>query len=113
MPYYYDVPRYCGIYYVLPVVGIPTWQNVPKPSWLPQVSLSVEATLRDTSSSSVLTQTFVNPSKTDAIEKAKYTFPLYESCAVVAFQCLVGKRLIKGIKKKKKKAKKEQTHPFS
>src|ERR1700733_7515907 len=107
MPFYCTIPPFCGVYHILPIIGTPDWQNPPKPSWLPQVSLSVDATLRDTSSSAVLTQTFVNPSKTDPIEKAKYTFPLYESCAVVAFQCLVGKRLIKGIIKEKAEAKVE------
>ena len=104
MSRYYHVPRYCGIYYIPSTINI---YLAPQPSWLPQLSIAVNSTIRDTSASTILTQTFVNPSKTDAIKKAKYTFPLYESCAVVAFRCLVGKRLIKGIVKEKEEAKAE------
>ena len=50
-------------------------------------------------------QTFVNPSKKDVIEDAKYNFPLYESSAVVAFRCFVQDRLIEGVVKGKEEAK--------
>src|SRR5215472_14766625 len=99
---YYEVPHFCGIYYV-PVINIP----IPTCQWLPQVSLSTDCKLFDTSSRTILTQTFVNPSKSDAIEKAKYNFPLYESCAVGAFHCYVGDRLIEGVAKGKEEAKEE------
>jgi hypothetical protein len=104
MPHYYHVPPCCGIYYV-PCTTVINVHTPFQPSWLPQVSLSVNSTIRDTSTSTILTQTFVNPSKRDAIEKAKYNFPLYESCAVVSFRCFVGKRLIQGIVKEKEEAK--------
>jgi hypothetical protein len=48
----------------------------------------------------MLTQTFINPS-TSSIPGAKYSFPLYESCAIVAFRCSVGRRLIEGVIKEK------------
>jgi len=35
---------------------------------------------------------------------AKYTFPLYESCAVISFRCYVGTQLIEGIIKEKEEA---------
>jgi len=100
MPYYF-VPRYCGIYY------IPLNTSPAQPSWLPQVSLSTLSKLHDTASSTTLTQTFINPSQTTAIVKAKYTFPLYESCAVVSFRCYIGERIIEGIVKEKEQAKVE------
>ena len=100
MPYYF-VPRYCGIYY------IPLNTSPAQPSWLPQVSLSTLSKLHDTASSTTLTQTFINPSQTAAIAKAKYTFPLYESCAVVSFRCYIGERIIEGIVKEKEQAKVE------
>ena len=102
---YYQVPSFCGIYFVPAPVGDLVGGVVP--SWLPQVSLSTESKIFDTSSRTTLTQTFVNPSKTDAIEQAKYNFPLYESCAIVAFRCYVEGRLIEGIVKEKNEAKTE------
>jgi hypothetical protein len=110
MPYYYQVPKFCGIYYIPYTTS--TIINVyppPTPSWLPQVSLSTESKLFDTSSRTILTQTFVNPSKSNAITKASYNFPLYESCAVVAFRCFVGDRLIEGVVKEKDEAKADYT----
>ena len=43
-----------------------------------------------TASRMLLTLTFVNPSTVSPIPSAKYCFPLYESCAIVAFRCHVG-----------------------
>jgi Vault protein inter-alpha-trypsin domain len=96
MPAY--IPPYAGIYieYFNP--------NHPAPQWLPQVSLSSVTKLYHTASRTLLTQTFINPSAVSPIPSAKYTFPLYESCAIVAFQCYVGKRLIGGIIKEKEDA---------
>ena len=95
MPAY--IPPYAGIYieYINP--------NRP-PRWLPQVSLSSATKLHHTASRTLLTQTFINPSNVSKIPSAKYTFPLYESCAIVAFRCYVGKRLIEGIIKEKEDA---------
>jgi hypothetical protein len=104
MPYY-QVPHYCGIYYYVPHTAVVNVYTNATPSWLPQISLSTDSRLFDTSSRTVLTQIFINPSKTNAIENAKYNFPLYESCAVVAFRCFFGKRLIEGIVKEKEEAK--------
>ena len=103
---YYHVPHFCGVYHVVVPITINSYTLVT-PTWLPQVSLSTDSKLFDTSSRTTLTQTFVNPSKSNAIEKAKYNFPLYESCAVVAFRCFVGGRLIKGVVKEKEEAKAE------
>jgi len=52
----------------------------------------------------LLARTFINSSTTSPIPTARYTFPLYESCAIVAFPCYVGSRLIEGIIKEKEDA---------
>jgi hypothetical protein len=101
MTNYYRVPRYCGIQYI----PLTTVIQVTSPSWLPQVSLSTVSKVHDTASRTRLTQTFVNPSSTSPIAKAKYTFPLYESCAVTSFRCHIGERVIEGVVKEKEEAK--------
>ena len=75
-----------------------------EPQWLPQVSLSSVTNLYDTASRTQLFQTFVNPSSVTTIPNAKYTFPLYESCAIVSFRCSIGTRLIEGKIKEKQEA---------
>jgi len=92
------IPTYTGIY-------IEYFDNpLRPPQWLPQVSLSSLTKLHHTASRTLLTQTFINPSTVNPIPSAKYTFPLYESCAIVAFRCYVGQRLIEGIIKEKEDA---------
>ena len=92
------MPPYAGIY--IEYFDL----NRPGPQWLPQVSLSSVTKLHHTASRTLLTQTFINPSTLSPIPSAKYTFPLYESCAIVAFRCYVGRRLIEGIIKEKEDA---------
>jgi hypothetical protein len=87
------IPLYAGIYIDAQFV-----------SWLPQVSLSSVTNLYDTASRTLLSQTFVNPSTVSQIQSAKYTFPLYESSAIVSFRCYVGNRLIEGVIKEKEEA---------
>lgn len=89
MPPYYNYPgiRYNG--------GIQS---------LPQVSLTSSTTLYDTASRTLLSQTFVNLSAVNHITSAKYTFPLYESCAIVSFRCHIGTRVIEGVIKEKQDA---------
>jgi len=73
-------------------------------TWLPQLSLTSQTKLHHTASRTLLTQTFVNPSTVSPIASAKYTFPLYESCAVVSFRCHIGTRVIEGVIKEKEDA---------
>lgn len=87
------IPLYAGIYIDAQFI-----------SWLPQVSLSSVTNLYDTASRTLLSQTFVNPSAVSQIQSAKYTFPLYESSAIVSFRCHVGNRLIEGVIKEKEEA---------
>lgn len=94
MPPTYQIPAYAGIY---------NDQN----QWLPQLSLSSTTTLHDTASRTLLSQSFLNPSTLHPIHSAKYTFPLYESCAIVSFRCYIGSanpRIIEGVIKEKEDA---------
>jgi hypothetical protein len=77
--------------------------NAPN-RWLPQLSLSSRTKLHHTASYTLLTQTFINPSSVLPIASAKYSFPLYESCAIVSFKCYIGGRLIEGTIKEKEDA---------
>jgi hypothetical protein len=90
----------CGCYYVLPVN---TW-SLPKRVYLPLVSLTAHTTILETTSRTLLTQTFTNPSKSKGIKEIRYTFPLYDGVSVVDFICRVGDRTIIGEVKEKEKA---------
>lgn len=72
--------------------------------YLPQVGLDVHATLLSTTSRAFFIQTFVNPSSSEPIPEALYTFPLYDGSSVVDFTCRVGADVIRGKVKPKKKA---------
>lgn len=86
---------YAGIY----IIDAPSHR-----AWLPQIALTSQTKLHHTASRTLLTQTFVNPSTTSPIVSAKYTFPLYESCAVVSFRCHIGTSVIEGTIKEKEEA---------
>ncbi|KNG51681.1 von willebrand domain-containing protein [Stemphylium lycopersici] len=68
------------------------------------VQLEAHATILATTSRTVLTQTFANPSTTKGIRECRYTFPLCEGVSVVGFTCHVGEREIVGEVKEKEKA---------
>lgn len=91
----------CGCYYLLPSANSYT---LPKRVYLPQVSLKAHTTILETTSRTLLTQTFTNPSKTKGIKEIRYTFPLYDGVSVVGFICRVGDRTIVGEVKEKEKA---------
>lgn len=71
---------------------------------MPQLGLAAHTTILSTTSRTVLNQTFVNPSKSDVIDQASYTFPLYDGVSVVGFTCCVGDRVIHGLVKEKEQA---------
>lgn len=96
-----NVPFYAGVYHI---PNDAQYWSRQAPYWLPQISLSSVTKLHDIASRTALTQTFVNPSNVSPIAGATYTFPLYESCAIVSFRCRVGTRLIEGIVKEKEEA---------
>jgi hypothetical protein len=72
--------------------------------YLPQVTLKAHTTILATTSKTVLTQTYVNLSKTKGINEIRYTFPLYDGNSVVGFTCRIGDRIINGEVKEKEKA---------
>lgn len=88
----------CGLYYTIANNG-----QLQK-QYLPQVDLQAHATILATTSRTVLTQTFVNPSHEKGIREVRYTFPLYDGVSVVGFTCHVGNRTIVGEVKEKEKA---------
>jgi hypothetical protein len=88
----------CGLYYNTPL------RRVLHRTYLPQVELEAHATILATTSRTVLTQTFVNPSAEKGIREVRYTFPLYDGVSVVGFTCHVGDRTIVGEVKEKEKA---------
>lgn len=78
--------------------------NSHSPQFLPQVDLNAHATILSSTSRTVLTQTFTNPSKNGPIKELSYTFPLYNDVSVVGFTCHVGGRVLQGQVKEKEKA---------
>jgi hypothetical protein len=58
-----------------------------------------------TTSTTVLKQTFTNPSLRDGIKECIYTFPLYDGVSVVGFTCKIGDKILTGLVKEKVKAK--------
>jgi hypothetical protein len=89
----------CGLYY-----NVPVYHSRLEKTYLPQVGLQAHATILATTSRTVLTQTFVNPSAKKGIREVRYTFPLYDGVSVVGFTCHVGEREIIGEVKEKEKA---------
>ncbi|KAJ5222323.1 uncharacterized protein N7469_008563 [Penicillium citrinum] len=74
------------------------------PTYLPQVEMDVHATILSTSSRTVITKAFVNPSSTDPIPEFFYTFPLYENSSIAEFTSTIDERTVKGVVKPKWKA---------
>ncbi|RWQ99385.1 von Willebrand domain-containing protein [Paecilomyces variotii] len=72
--------------------------------YLPQVDLNVHSTILSSTCRTTLTQTFINPSKHEAIENVSYMFPLYDGVSVVAFSCHVGDRVLHGLVKERQQA---------
>ena len=91
----------CGCY------SVPMVEAYNTRKYLPQVDLKAHTTVISTTSSTVLLQTFVNPSSTTDIEECRYVFPLYDGISVVSFTCQVGSRIIKGVVKEKTEAREE------
>ena len=91
----------CGCYY------LPSVEAVNARKYLPQVDLKAHTTVISSSSRTMLSQTFVNPSSTTIIKECRYIFPLYDGVTVVGFTCQVGPRIIKGVVKEKAKAKED------
>lgn len=103
--------RICaGIYYH--TINSPQTPQTPQtPTPLPVLSTSLRTEIVDLTATHTLTQIFGNPILADSpnealsIPEAKYTFPLYESCAVTSFTAQIGTKLIQGVVKPKAEAK--------
>ena len=78
--------------------------NFSFPHFLPQVNLNAHATILSSTSRTILTQTFINPSSNGPIKELSYTFPLYDGVSVVGFTCHVEDRVLQGEVKPKEKA---------
>ena len=94
--------RLCGCYYH---IASTEYHIRIQKHYLPLVSSTVHSTILSTTSRTTLTQKFTNPSTTSAIKECTYTFPLYDGVSVVSFTCRIGKRVLRGLVKEKKKAK--------
>ncbi|KAH3943208.1 hypothetical protein HBH70_118000 [Parastagonospora nodorum] len=100
---FYSTPRghlghICGFYYNSRSNGY------LQKNYLPQVELQAHTTILATTSRTLLTQKFVNPSSERGIREVRYVFPLYDGVSVVGFTCHVGDRTILGEVKEKEKA---------
>lgn len=68
--------------------------------------MQAHATIKDVSSRTVLTQTFLNDSK-EHIKDMVYSFPLYDGVSVVSFAATIGDTQIQGVVKEKQQARRE------
>jgi len=93
----------CGCYFIADTPGVNYYGG--KREYLPLVGSEVTSTILSTTSSTVLKQTFTNPSSEAAIKECVYTFPLYDGVSVVNFTCRIGDKVLHGIVKEKVKAK--------
>lgn len=72
--------------------------------YLPQVQLDAHTTILSNTSRTTLKQTFANPSPHD-VKQCLYTFPLFDGVSVVAFDCRIGNRVLRGVVKERSQAK--------
>ncbi|KAG0368000.1 hypothetical protein BGX24_002987, partial [Mortierella sp. AD032] len=73
--------------------------------FLPLVDIKAHTTILETTSRTILTQTYLNPSASETIPELRYTFPLYDGVSVVGFTCRIGDRTIVGQIKERQQAK--------
>jgi hypothetical protein len=92
----YNMRRFAGCWYII--------ENDRRYQSMPQVGLKAHTTIMSFTSRTVLTQTFLNPSKEKSIDQVSYNFPLYDGVSVVGFKCRVGSRTIYGLVKEKEQA---------
>jgi hypothetical protein len=91
----------CGCWYILPESH---HSSATSRKYLPQVDVNVHSTVLSTTSRTILTQTFVNPSD-GKLEMVNYTFPLYDGSCVVGFKCTIDDEVIRGVVKDREEAK--------
>ena len=101
----------CGFYYYLP--GPSELLSPPQYQYIPQVKIEAHATIFSSVARTTLSQTFVNPSESKAIDELRYTFPLFDGVSVVDFTCTIGKRVIRGVVKERSRARQAYRHAVS
>lgn len=85
----------------------PSLQPQPDRIYLPALRVSANVSIKAMVAETVVTQSFQNLNNTP-IERASYSFPLYEGSVVHKFKCFIGKnRVIEGVVEPKQKAKAE------
>ncbi|GAB0138965.1 hypothetical protein EsDP_00007184 [Epichloe bromicola] len=72
--------------------------------FLPQIDVNVHATILASTSSTILTQVFVNPDGTASLDEVCYRFPILDGVTIVHFLCTVNTRIIKGVVKERREA---------
>jgi uncharacterized protein YegL len=74
---------------------------------LPLLDVDIDVEVESNIARTKVTQTFTNPSNY-SIERANYSFPLYDGSAVIAFKCYIGEdKLLEGVVKTKEVARNE------
>jgi len=82
-----------------------TPQTSSKGHCLPLLNVDIDAEIESNLAKTKVTQTFANPSNY-SIERASYSFPLYDGSAVIAFKCHIGDdKLLEGVVKPKEVSK--------
>ncbi|KAI4286367.1 MAG: hypothetical protein L6R35_004377 [Caloplaca aegaea] len=76
----------------------------PTKHYLTRVRLDAHTTILSSTSRTTLKQIFSNPSP-DEIKECLYTFPLFDGVSVVAFDCHIGSRILRGVVKERSQAK--------
>lgn len=79
----------------------------PRRVYLSAIRVSAKVSIKAMVAETVVTQSFQNLTDTP-VERANYSFPLYEGSVIHGFKCLIGKdRVIEGVVEPKDKAKAE------
>ncbi|KAJ8105488.1 hypothetical protein ONZ43_g7408 [Nemania bipapillata] len=99
-PQYYSGSKYIG----------PPHQN--SKSYLPLEDMEAHTVIKDVSSRTVLTQTFLN-NTAGPIKGLAYSFPLYDGVSVVSFTATIGDIQIQGLVKEKQQARREYNDAVS
>ena len=92
---------YCGCWFPVPT----QWGGAQR-QYLPQVQLESHTTILSTTSRTTLKQVFIN-SQDKKLDEVQYTFPLYDGVSVVGFKCTVANKVLIGVVKEKRQARKD------
>ncbi|KAI1185479.1 von Willebrand factor type A domain-containing protein [Nemania serpens] len=96
----------CGCWCFLPSTNNSYAPRSAQRSFLPLQQMQAHTTIKDVSSRTVLTQTFLNDGK-EHLKDIVYSFPLYDGVSVVSFAATVGDIQIQGVVREKEQARRE------